>query len=32
MPDDFKSNPESDTFNWKRLVFLFLGIVLFVVV
>lgn len=32
MPDDFKSNPDSDTFNWKRLVFLFLGIVLFVVV
>ena len=32
MPDDFKSNPDSDTFNWKRLFFLFLGIVLFVVV
>lgn len=32
MPDDFKSNPDSDTFNWKRLVFLFLGIVLFAVV
>ena len=32
MPDDFKSNPDSDTFNWKRLSFLFLGIVLFVVV
>jgi sodium-dependent dicarboxylate transporter 2/3/5 len=32
MPDDFKSNPDSDTLNWKRLVFLFLGIVLFVVV
>lgn len=32
MPDDFKSNPDSDTFNWKRLFFLFLGIVLFAVV
>ena len=32
MPDDFKSNPDSDMLNWKRLVFLFLGIVLFVVV
>ena len=32
MPDDFKSNPDSDTFNRKRLVFLFLGIVLFAVV
>ena len=32
MPDDFKSNPDSDTFHWKRLFFLFLGIVLFAVV
>ena len=32
MPDDFKSNPDSDTFNWKRIFFLFLGMVLFAVV
>jgi len=32
MPDDFKSNPDSDTFNWKRIFFLFLGIVLFAVI
>ena len=32
MPGDFKSNPDSDRFNWKRPFFLILGIVLFAVV
>jgi sodium-dependent dicarboxylate transporter 2/3/5 len=32
MPDDFKSNPDSDRFNWKRPFFLILGIVLFAAV
>ena len=32
MPDDFKSNPDSETFHWKKLFFLLLGIVLFAVV
>ncbi|MGD8695078.1 MAG: SLC13 family permease [Syntrophobacterales bacterium] len=29
MPEDFKSNPDSDRLNWKRPFFLILGIVLF---
>ncbi len=32
MPGDFKSNPDSDRFNWKRPFFLILGIVLFAAV
>ncbi|MGD9168143.1 MAG: SLC13 family permease [Syntrophobacterales bacterium] len=32
MPEDFKSNPDSDRLNWKRPFFLILGIVLFAVV
>ena len=32
MPDDLKSSQNSDTFHWKRLFFLFLGIVLFAAV
>ena len=32
MPEDFKSNPDSDRFNWKRPFFLILGIVLFAAV
>jgi sodium-dependent dicarboxylate transporter 2/3/5 len=32
MPDDFVSSSDSDTFDWKRLIFLFVGILLFAVV
>jgi sodium-dependent dicarboxylate transporter 2/3/5 len=32
MPDDFASRTDSDTFHWKRLLFLILGILLFAVV
>jgi solute carrier family 13 (sodium-dependent dicarboxylate transporter), member 2/3/5 len=32
MPDDFKSNTNSDSFNWQRIVLLLLGILLFVLV